>query len=891
MLSQYHCQNQLRRQIARTQPGVDGQYVNGIDYLEVASDQNTVIVHLLHELQSNDRFTADNIQITTATGQSVAIDSASATGKRFSLRLKPDGDRASSYFLRLVASPLQRLQLGQLNSIEPPTGFDPQLSEIQFSLRSPGNSDIDCKPQAPPLDAIVPPPEIDYLAKDYASFRQLMLDRLTITLPKWKERNPSDIGVMLVEILAYAADHLSYHQDAVATEAYLGTARKRVSVRRHARLLDYFVHDGCNARAWVALEVEKPQADPQRFNPRTDGIHLLGASPRDRRAGTRFFSQINGLPPVLHPHDNQEQIRQALNSDAQVFETLENITLYQACNNIHIYTWGEPDCYLPVGTTQATLKDSGGKLQHCLTQGKVLIFEEIRNPNTGKGQGIDLTHRHAVRLKNVQPKTDLLLADANDPTQCQSLVEVEWYAEDALPFDLWISKRIEGRVYSDIGVVRGNVVLVDHGRTYPDAVIDKDLIEPAKAQANQNPTLLDASKLNRVMPLDRYRPRLKYSPLTQQSYVLSQQGGWVLVDPEKAARAVLKWQNRETRSRLAQKEYKAQEATREELDQKRRFVRPSITLKEYNAQEFSWNYQRDLLNSERFSRDFVVETEDDGQAYLRFGDGVLGKQPEVGTYFEVTYRVGNGSAGNVGAEAIAHIVSEQQGILAVRNPIPAQGGIDPEPIEQVKLYAPQAFRVPQRAVTTKDYEEVAQRFPEVQRVRATQRWTGSWYTIFLAVDREGGKPLDESFTQNLRSFLEPFRMAGQDLAIEEPRFVPLDIAIAVQVDPGYFQTAVKQALVDVFSNRVLPNGQVGFFYPDQLTFGQSIFLSQVIQTAVQVEGVRSVEVTRFQRWGRRAQAELKTGEMTFGALEIPRLNNDPGNPHQGRIEFNLEGGL
>ena len=56
-------------------------------------------------------------------------------------------------------------------------------------------------------------------------------------------------------MLAYVGDHLSYQQDAVATEAYLGTARRRVSVRRHARLVDYAMHDGCNARAWVQVQV------------------------------------------------------------------------------------------------------------------------------------------------------------------------------------------------------------------------------------------------------------------------------------------------------------------------------------------------------------------------------------------------------------------------------------------------------------------------------------------------------------------------------------------------------------------------------------------------------------------------------------------------------------
>ena len=82
-------------------------------------------------------------------------------------------------------------------------------------------------------------PEINYLAKDYASFQQLILDRLALIMPGWTERHAPDLWLALIEILAYVGDYLSYYQDAVATEAYLATARRRVSVRRHARLVDY----------------------------------------------------------------------------------------------------------------------------------------------------------------------------------------------------------------------------------------------------------------------------------------------------------------------------------------------------------------------------------------------------------------------------------------------------------------------------------------------------------------------------------------------------------------------------------------------------------------------------------------------------------------------------
>jgi hypothetical protein len=44
-------------------------------------------------------------------------------------------------------------------------------------------------------------------------------------------RASSDTGIALVELLAYAADALAYHQDQVGNEAYLQSERRRRSIR------------------------------------------------------------------------------------------------------------------------------------------------------------------------------------------------------------------------------------------------------------------------------------------------------------------------------------------------------------------------------------------------------------------------------------------------------------------------------------------------------------------------------------------------------------------------------------------------------------------------------------------------------------------------------------
>ena len=85
-------------------------------------------------------------------------------------------------------------------------------------------TEVDPLPPKLPPEPTRPDPDINYLARDYASFRQLILDRLAQIMPGWQERHAADLGITLVEMLAYAGDRLSYYQDAVATEAYLETA-------------------------------------------------------------------------------------------------------------------------------------------------------------------------------------------------------------------------------------------------------------------------------------------------------------------------------------------------------------------------------------------------------------------------------------------------------------------------------------------------------------------------------------------------------------------------------------------------------------------------------------------------------------------------------------------
>jgi hypothetical protein len=695
-------------------------------------------------------------------------------------------------------------------SAQPPAGFDPVLSAVEFRFKVECPSDFDCKNE-PVCVTTTQEPELDYLAKDYQSFRQLMLDRMSARMPDWKERNPADLEIALVELLAYVGDHLSYFQDWAATEAYLRTARSRVSVRRHARLLDYSMHDGTNARTWIAIEA----------GALADG-HVVDEK-------TKILSGQAGDGPMVDPNSVSP-----LTETALIFETMAQLTLRTAHNRIEFHTWSDESCCLAEGSTSATLRYQAGM---ALAKGSIVVFEEVLNPESGTASGVNRTHRHAVRLIKVEG----IAAPILDPVDNTRVVEVTWHAEDALPFPLCVSAVVVGaggveETVPNIAVARGNVVLADHGAT-----LEKQELDPPEATA-------------------RYRPRIKETPVVSL--------------PDTPLRDV---------------------SATAAIDSDPADARPSIKLfrrlPDGSIDEKSpWTPVPDLLSSGPSAQNFVLEVESDGTAAIRFGDGQHGRAPAPGTRFAADYRLGGGTAGNAGAESLNRIAYNAAPILRVWNPMEARGGAAMESAKRVQLVAPKAFRTQKRAVTEADYAAKAKLHGEVQSAVAQFRWTGSWYTVFLTVDRKNGLPVDDSFRSSLVALLDQYRMAGHDLEIQPPEFVPLDLALRVCVTPGYFQANVKKALLSVFSNHVLEGGGTGFFHADRFTFGQRLYLSEIFETALAVPGVDSVQVLRFMR-GKLPAGEIGNGYIDAAGREVLRLDNDPNFPENGKLEFEMGGGV
>lgn len=1008
--------NNIRNGISDT---ISNKPLYGLDYLEVGENQTVLKVYFIGK--PPDEISKESLVIEGGTRiRDIQVDDhpiikESGSESYLEINVNHPGD-FSTYVLKIV----ELDEKGRPTDL-PKKDFDPLYASLEFSFKAGCPSSLDCKPK----EVVSPPrliePDISYLAKDYASFRQLILDRMALILPEWKERHPPDLGMALVEILAYAGDHLSYYQDAVATEAYLDTARQRISVRRHVRLVDYRMHEGCNARTWVFVETDQdiasgsediylrhvnfltklppehnlhvgmideddlnsvPSGSYEVFLPLEDDDYSLREGDIDLEGMVlRLREDLEAANDEnLTPHDKisafllrslSETTKKLLNHfrlsgakreelcaslcadlnrimqgslfDSDLFSNLDfrqetkkladkalsgadlvhfnrllledvleeisrkgTLRLFKAHNSINFYTWGSEECCLPIGATRATLKDEwlegseeedveveageveveevvveageearGSIRQQAkkppepqvisprvrrlrLRKGDYLLLEEVKGPRTGVEGDADPSKRHVVQLTKVTPSLD--------PVFNQPLVGIEWAKEDALPFSICISaiERPTGvpprcHLLEGISVARGNLILADHGRSH------KETLGIVEEKAKVRKCLAKYLPEDTTVEPDIFRPQVSRLPLTFSQPI-----------QRDSPAAKMLMQN-----------------PREALPCLKLYAETGGAGGSDEAVE--WLAVADLLESRRLDRHFMVEMDNEGRAHLRFGDGELGRKPEVGTEFKTVYRIGNGPAGNIGRDMISHIVFRGislNGIaLRPRNPLPAVGGTSAEEMENVKLFAPHAFRKDlQRAVTANDYARLAQRHPGVQRAAASLRWTGNWHEVMVAIDPLGAVEAGDELLLDIERYLFKYKSMGHDLVVKKASYVPLDIEMTICVLPDYLRGQVEAELKEVFCNRILRDGGLGFFHPDRLSFGEGIYLSRIVAAAQAVPGVESVIIDRFQRLFEPPNQEIERGILPLSPMEIARLDNDPSFPENGKLVLNVLGG-
>ena len=348
--------------------------------------------------------------------------------------------------LMLTVEPIGDYSTYTLEMLHP--DIDPLLSQIPFKFR-PGCFTNDCAPEWTPARPPGPGPTIDYLAKDYDSFRHTLIAAMMQRVPGWQVTSEADLDQVLIDLLSAAADELSDFQDRVMNEAYLVTCRKRVSLARHARLMDYHIHQGNQASSWLALKVG------------TAGLFTL--------------------PEKFMVWTGQAQKQK----DSAAFATRQTWPLHPLLNRLRLYTWSGAVPALAAGDTQADLLlDTAGQtaaetVRDLIRDGTItrLLVQEWKNPATGREAGRNPQKRQLLRLLSGNAGATAL----RDPLTNTWFVRGFWREEDALKFDYCFTSFCPGGDVDDISLFHGNFALVHQG-----APAELNFVEPGTPPGGAN---------------------------------------------------------------------------------------------------------------------------------------------------------------------------------------------------------------------------------------------------------------------------------------------------------------------------------------------------------------------------------------------------------------------
>jgi hypothetical protein len=733
-----------------------------------------------------------------------------------------------------------------------PVIMDPVFNEIDFKFR-PGCFNTNCDPEWQKASRPPDEPVIDYLAKDYDSFRHTMISALTQRVPDWQPSSEADLDEVLLDLFSAAADELSDYQDRVMNEAYLASARKRVSLARHARLVDYHIHQGNQASTWLAVEVRLTQpSEPE-----------VGATKQHFLADA--FKVWSGTPTE--------------DASSVVFLSRSRQRVHPRVNRMGLYTWSDSILSLADGDTTADLtffldnglptadKASALVVEALIRTGVIthLLIQEHLNPATGTPNGLDPRKRQLLHLL---PGKDGAVA-MFDPTtgpeaSAKWFVRVRWENEDKLrgSYCFTVDCPGTGKV-ANVSLFHGNLVQVHHGRLQRDIVFK----EPG----------------TRLTPPNEFH----YERVGQWDLRTRSPGKWgaVCALPDHP----LAYRNTEPGGDVPP------------------LSTLSVKVKQPGGGEDPWDEVPSFIHSDDSDENgdhFVVETDEDRLSYIRFGNGTNGKELPDQAEVRCEYQVGDGLDGNIGLDRLIHFdppgafLKLEAGVLAPTlegtilrtwNPFDITNGRAPEPAATIIRRAPEAYRLRQlRAITLQDYVNRAEELPVVSRAAARYGWTGSWRTVQIAIDPLGTTVLTETARTDIAAYLNAVRLIGEDLEIRPPLFVPLEIHISLCAGQDYWPEDLKSILEQEFSDGWTPDGRRGFFHPDLWTFGQQLKASQIVGRVLEVEGVEHIISVRIRRWN--GPATLLDEVTTVAFNEILQVVNDPDHQESGFIDFDVQGG-
>ncbi|MCU1244865.1 MAG: putative baseplate assembly protein [Acidobacteria bacterium] len=255
---------------------------------------------------------------------------------------------------------------------------------------------------------------------------------------------------------------------------------------------------------------------------------------------------------------------------------------------------------------------------------------------------------------------------------------------------------------------------------------------------------------------------------------------------------------------------------------------------------------------------FVTREDAAQKTHVLFGDGVNGARLPSGTNNIVaSYRYGGGEEAPE-AGALTIVLKPQPGLRNILNPVAVFGGADPDPVAQVRRYAPQSALTFDRTVSASDYETMAAQAPGVRRAKAHWAFDGVQQRALVTVFVGDTPDAVTTARAAIAASNDPNRHFTVALATKLELSLSLRLRVSADREPETVMAQVRAAVGD---------RDAGLLGTGVVRIGQVFFDSQIVAACLAVAGVQAVHALSF--------AVVDPAQPLFPFLS-PGARHDPG---------------
>ena len=281
-----------------------------------------------------------------------------------------------------------------------------------------------------------------------------------------------------------------------------------------------------------------------------------------------------------------------------------------------------------------------------------------------------------------------------------------------------------------------------------------------------------------------------------------------------------------------------------------------------------WHEVENLFDSRPTSRHYVA---DPIKGEITFGDGRKGWVPPTARdSVKCEYRLGGGVQGNVGSNTLTVLKQSIAFVQTVTNPFSAQGGADPETLDEAKRRGTYAIKNRDRAITAEDYEQLALAASRrVARAKCVQASDGSISLLLVPkAEREDGDARaipSRDLIDRVASYIDKRRLITARVNVGKPKLVPVSLDLTISLKAGATADRVKADVKEKVKRLLNPlhGGPKGEGWP----FGRAVGKADVYPVVEGIDGVDRITDLVIVDEGRRLRVEM----LKLSEDELPNL--------------------